>query len=188
MLSVFLPSGDFPVRYFPVRHFHNGYCLSALLGFSCSVHQPEIEFTPPLHRSPHDQPRIYFLLQGSRHAYPGRCATPPVLMTSLTFDASSVVHFRSSPQLIPDLIFCKAFSCSLSTVTLLPITAPAGGLQPSPCRWLRRAYLHLMYSIAVYTKNVIRFQDTRRTSNLRTCKSRCHADQRGCCTTPDYLA
>ena len=44
--------------------------------------------------------------------------SPPVLTSSIHFDTSEVVRLRSPPWSSPDMVFCHAFSLTLTTMAL----------------------------------------------------------------------
>ena len=60
-------------------------------------------------------------------------------MGLIRFDASSTVHFRSSPWRVPD---SYSLPFPQRSVPQLFTTAPWGGLVPPPTRRLRRVYRH----------------------------------------------
>jgi hypothetical protein len=71
-----------------------------------------------------------------------------VLMSSMPYDTSSMVHCRSSSRTTP----------ATSRVTFpqrsprqSSANAACGGLEPSPAQRFRRTYLHLQHSTAIHT-------------------------------------
>src|SRR3954464_8734133 len=74
--------------------------------------------TPPVHRTPHGQSA------GTRHSDPGKGLRPQFRCHQIPFDASSVVHFRSSLQSIHDVFISR----------LLTVTLPSrpGEFHPEP--------------------------------------------------------
>ncbi len=69
----------------------------------------------------------------------------PVLMSPVPFDASSVVHFRSSLSSIHDVFISRLLTVTFTTAAFRT-EAAYGCLKPAPTNRLRRAYLHLRHS------------------------------------------
>jgi hypothetical protein len=69
----------------------------------------------------------------------------PVLMSPVPFDASSVVHFRSSLSSTHDVFISRLLTVTFTTADFRT-EAAYGCLKPVPTNRLRRAYLHLRHS------------------------------------------
>src|SRR3954452_15985787 len=73
--------------------------------------------TPPVHRTPHGQSA------GTRHSDPGKGLRPQFRCHRIPFDASSVVHCRSSLQSIHDVFISRLLTVTFTTATLKQLTA-----------------------------------------------------------------
>src|SRR4051795_9518522 len=109
--------------------------------------------TPPVHRTPHGQSA------GPRHSVPGKGSRPQFRCHQIPFDASSVVHFRSSLQSIHDVFISRLLTVTFTTAAFRT-EAAYGCLKPAPASRLRRAFLHLRHS-TVFSEHVLG------TTNLR---------------------
>ena len=69
----------------------------------------------------------------------------PVLMSPVPFDASSVVHVRSSLSSTHDVFISRLLTVTFTTAAFRT-EAAYGCLKPAPTSRLRRAYLHLRHS------------------------------------------
>ena len=105
------------------------------------------ELTPPLHRAPPGQHTGRPLAEGTppRRAFvPGVMRAPGFGANVRHFDASPVVHSRSSSRRAPDPLTAGLFP-HRSRPRLLT-GAPCGGLGSPPARRARRANLHHQHS------------------------------------------
>ena len=105
------------------------------------------ELTPPLHRAPPGQHTGRHLAEGTppRRAFvPGVMRAPGFGANVRHFDASPVVHSRSSSRRAPDPLTAGLFP-HRSRPRLLT-GAPCGGLGSPPARRARRANLHHQHS------------------------------------------
>src|SRR3954463_8737018 len=74
-------------------------------------------------------------------------------MSPDSFDASSVVHFRSSLQSIHDVFISRLLTVTFTTAAFRT-EAAYGCLKPAPTSRLRRAFLHLRHS-TVFSEHVL---------------------------------
>src|SRR3954454_8847562 len=103
--------------------------------------------TPPVHRTPHGQSA------GPRHSDPGKGSRPQFRCHRIPFDASSVVHCRSSLQSIHDVFISRLLTVTFTTAAFRT-EAAYGCLKPAPASRLRRAFLHLRHS-TVFSEHVL---------------------------------
>ena len=90
---------------------------------------------------------------GTRHIDPGKGLRPQFRCHRIPFDASSVVHFRSSLQSIHDVFISRLLTVTFTTAAFRT-EAAYGCLKPAPASRLRRAFLHLRHS-TVFSEHVL---------------------------------
>src|SRR3954467_3046504 len=81
--------------------------------------------TPPVHRTPHGQSA------GPRHSDPGKGSRPQFRCHQIPFDASSVVHCRSSLQSRQDVLISRLLTVTFTTAAFRT-EAAYGCLKPAP--------------------------------------------------------
>ena len=133
------------------------------------------ELTPPLHRAPPGQHTGRPLAEGTppRRAFvPGVMRAPGFGANVRHFDASPVVHSRSSSRRAPDPLTAGLFPHR--SRPRLFTGAPCGGLGSPPARRARRANLHHQHS-TVHVGDLLHHHH----SPFRFTPRRCRSGARG---------
>src|SRR5260370_33378775 len=145
--SRFLPLGIHPLRGQQAKFGHSGWppvSRRQVLLFHASACD---ELTPPLHRAPPGPHAGRSPAEGTPSGEPlspGRVPSPGFDADLMSFDASAVVHTRSSSRRSPDPVLPGLFP-ERSPRRLLTAAAP-GGLGSPPARRARRANPHHRHS------------------------------------------